>query len=210
MPEPAHLRHVVELACHAYSVFKVLSGLSGQKEKGPGDWPGPLLTPWLVVGVPVAPTKEAQSLTSPWVQAKSREMVRLAISAQAGSLSRYRDGGFSGRQKDLGLHNVASISGRAAICQGVESTDVQIDDLPPRPVESRVRAKHRCHEPCGAGHRAGRGQANPGLGRRGLLRGRGPEGRHSPPTGCGSPTRAGTGLPTEPTPSFLSPVRLRF
>ena len=81
VPEPARFPpRVFGLPC-LFGFQSAGPGLSGQKERGLAS-PGPLLTPCLVVGVPVAPTEETPGpVTLDWVPVKGRCVSLPAIAA---------------------------------------------------------------------------------------------------------------------------------
>jgi len=91
----------------AYSVFKVRSrGSPGKKKRGLAS-PGPLLTPLLVVRVPIAPTEESPGpVTLDWVPAKGRCVSLPAIAAKAGIHSRHGGCRFPSRRFAYGSHGM--------------------------------------------------------------------------------------------------------
>src|SRR5947209_4496946 len=98
MPEPARTTTPDWLAM-PIRFSRCGPGSPGKKERGLAS-PGPLLTPWLVVGVRVTPAEEAPGLvTIDGVPAKGQLMSLPAVAAQAGGRGRQRGCGFPGRHE---------------------------------------------------------------------------------------------------------------
>jgi hypothetical protein len=89
-------------------------------------------------------------------------------------------------------------------CQGANLTDPLLDALAIRHLDLRTRAKHCFNERCRASHPAGGGQAFSRPRRRGPVRSRAAQERHSPQAGRRGTARAGKAF-TQRTPGLAPP-----